>query len=92
MHSSRCKIYSVFPKVLLVRDAERFGKENIMDNKKSTKNVGLFGGIKNFARNEAERRRGERGALFYDIAVIGAALFFCNLLWRFFQWLKKHTV
>ena len=49
-----------------------------MDNKKSSGNGSIFGGIRDFTLRESERRRGERGALFYDIAVIATAFFFAR--------------
>ncbi len=49
-----------------------------MDNRKTTRASSLFDGILRVVRTEAERRRGERGALLCDVAVFAVALFFAR--------------
>lgn len=50
----------------------------MMDNKKTEGGAGLFSALRNFAEKEGERRRSERGAVLYDIAVIAVAFFFAR--------------
>ena len=49
-----------------------------MDNKKTAEERAPFSGILRVIRSEAERRRGERGALLSDVIVFALALFFAR--------------
>ena len=49
-----------------------------MDNKKTSEERVPFSGILRVIRSEAERRRGERGALLSDVVVFAVALFFAR--------------
>ncbi len=54
------------------------GKENRMDNKKTTEKSGLFSGVRRAIGEESERRKTSRGALLCDIALFTVAFFFAR--------------
>ena len=49
-----------------------------MDNKKIPKGAGLFGAVREMGAKEAERRRNEKSAFLYDVAVVAISFFFAR--------------